>query len=443
MDKLHFSGNGTQQQRSEEVAAIIEKMPMRFSLYVSLLVLLIAAILCFFGGTIKYPDLVKGQISISARQAPVKLVAAVSGKLDILHPLSGEAVRSGEYLAVVKNPAVTADVQLVDSLLHRINIYHPKYPSDRGIFPEKVALGELNSKYFSFLTALYQYLDYYNTDPIGKQERITKKLLDDDQQMLAAANDQSDILQRKYTLAEKDFKRDSSLFANKVIDRSDLEKSNLSLINYEQEAKAVSKDIYSDQYQIDEAVNKIQQLSVQKTDKERELQVGLLNSYFELLENIRQWEKTYVFIAPFDGKIEYLNFWKNGDFVSSGKEIFSVIPPGKEIFGQMYLPETGAGKVHIGQDVIVKLNNSPYEEYGIMKGQVRSMSLVTNQQTDGNTQNKSDVFLVTIGLPGGLTTNYGRPLNFYFDAKGTAEIITRDRRLYERLFDNLKYRVKQ
>jgi hypothetical protein len=78
-----------------------------------------------------------------------------------------------------------------------------------------------------------------------------------------------------------------------------------------------------------------------------------------------------------------------------------------------------------------------------MKGQVRSMSLVTNQQTDGNTQNKSDVFLVTIGLPGGLTTNYGRPLNFYFDAKGTAEIITRDRRLYERLFDNLKYRVKQ
>jgi hypothetical protein len=442
MDELHVSKYGVQQHRTEEVAAIIEKMPMRFSLYVSLIILLIAACLVFFGWTIKYPDLVKGQISISAPQSPVKLVAAVSGKMDIMAP-PGDSVKAGAYLAVIKNPAVTTDVVLVDSLLNRINIYRPDYGIRRSFFPEKVSLGELNNKYFAFLTALYQYLDYYHTDPIGQQEKITQSLLEENRQLLATANDQSGILERKYRLAERDFKRDSNLFANQVIDRSDIDKSNLNLINYEQEAKAISKDIYSDKYQMEEASNKLQQLAVQRIDKERELRVGLFNSYFELKESIRQWEKTYVFIAPFDGKIDYLNFWKSGDYVSSGKEVFSVIPPGKEVFGQVYLPETGAGKVQVGQDVIIKLNNSPYEEYGIMKGQVRSMSLVTNQQVDGNSQNKSDVFLVTVGLPGGLTTNYGRPLHFYFDAKGSAEIVTRDRRLYERLFDNLKYRVKQ
>jgi hypothetical protein len=42
----------------------------------------------------------------------------------------------------------------------------------------------------------------------------------------------------------------------------------------------------------------------------------------------------------------------------------------------------------------------------------------------------------------GLKTNYGVELNFHAEAKGTAEIITEDRRLIERFFDNLRYKLK-
>ncbi len=47
--------------------------------------------------------------------------------------------------------------------------------------------------------------------------------------------------------------------------------------------------------------------------------------------------------------------------------------------------------------------------------------------------------MVLVDFPDQLKTNYGTRLDFKAEAKGTAEIITNDRRLIERLFDNLKY----
>ena len=53
-----------------------------------------------------------------------------------------------------------------------------------------------------------------------------------------------------------------------------------------------------------------------------------------------------------------------------------------------------------------------------------------------------DSYLITVDLPQGLKTNYGEVLEFQYELGGIADIIIRDRRLIERLFDNLKSRVK-
>ncbi|MEJ5994052.1 hypothetical protein WG904_06410 [Pedobacter sp. Du54] len=58
---------------------------------------------------------------------------------------------------------------------------------------------------------------------------------------------------------------------------------------------------------------------------------------------------------------------------------------------------------------------------------------------------KGDVenFMVTVNFPNQLKTNYGPKLDVKLDTKGSAEIVTNDRRLIERFFDNLKYAVKK
>lgn len=434
--------NQDTEERTEEVVDIIERMPTRFGFWVSAIVLSLALLLLIFGYIIRYPDVLRGQITINTVHAPVKMVVNNSGPLEFLGKNNGDIVEEGTYIAVIKNPAKVNDVQLLDSLLKNLEIHSVSYKAHRHLFSENLSLGELNNSYFVFLKSLYEYLDYFIDRPYDKQKDIGKKLLNTQQGFLAENKDEYFRRKRKLEISKSLASRDSVLMKGKVIAASDLEKSAISSITNEQEFGAINKELINNQYQINEASNKLLQLDIQQNEKERELEITLYNSYYQLQENIKEWKRKYAFISPIKGKLDFMNFFKNNDFVQQGQDIFTIVPEENETVGQVFLPEVGSGKIKKGQEVIIKLDNYPYTQFGSVKGVVKNISLVTNSQVLANNQNKINAYLLTIALPNGLTTNYGTPLEFRFEAKGTAEIITDDRRLIQRLFDNLKYKTQ-
>jgi len=168
--------------------------------------------------------------------------------------------------------------------------------------------------------------------------------------------------------------------------------------------------------------------------------VELLSTHQNLIANMAAWEQKYVFKAPFDGKVEFLKFISDGQFVQAGEAVFGVIPKENHIYGQVLLPANGAGKVKENSKVVIKLENYPYMEYGYIEGYVSSISLVTQTQKTG--EKTIETYLINVELPNGLTTNYEETLDFKYELGGTADIIVKDRRLIERLFDNLRYRTK-
>ncbi|QEC72186.1 HlyD family efflux transporter periplasmic adaptor subunit [Arachidicoccus ginsenosidivorans] len=153
---------------------------------------------------------------------------------------------------------------------------------------------------------------------------------------------------------------------------------------------------------------------------------------------MNEWEANYVFKAPFSGVIQFLGFWSDGEFISKGEELFSIIPSDDKYYGQVLLSEnSGAGKVEIGQSVIIKLKDFPYLEFGYVRGVVASISLATNvEQTSSG---KVGYYMIFVKLESGLRTNYGKKLTYKHGISGSVEIITQRRRLFERLFDNIKY----
>ena len=180
-------------------------------------------------------------------------------------------------------------------------------------------------------------------------------------------------------------------------------------------------------------------LLLEQRDKEVKLKMELIANYKELVAAIRKWKITYCFFSPIKGKLEYLNFWRENDFISAGTVVFSVLPSDNPIHGQVYLPSQGAGKVAVGQDVIIKLENYPYIEFGSISGKVKTISQLSNQTVEIAGQNKINTYLITVELPLELTTNYGAKLDFRYEIKGIADILIKRRKLLERLFDNLKY----
>jgi hypothetical protein len=107
------------------------------------------------------------------------------------------------------------------------------------------------------------------------------------------------------------------------------------------------------------------------------------------------------------------------------------------------IPSAGAGKVTPGQEVIIKLDDFPYLEFGSVNGKVKSISMLTNPTDELTPQQKINTYQVIVELPEQLKTNYGTSLSFKHDIKGMAQILVKKRKLIERLFDNLKYLVNE
>jgi hypothetical protein len=91
--------------------------------------------------------------------------------------------------------------------------------------------------------------------------------------------------------------------------------------------------------------------------------------------------------------------------------------------GLVKLRQNFAGKVKVGQQVNLKFVTYPYMEFGLLKGVVNKISSIPT----------GDYYALEVGLPDKLISTYGKRFDFRHELIGTAEIITEDQNLLERI----------
>jgi len=428
-------------ERTEEVRDIIERMPTSFGNRITLIVAFIFSLILFFGVIVRYPDVVKGQVTVNSPVAPVKLVVSTPGKIKLTQFVSQSPVNSGDVVAYIQSATSYDTLQMIKKTL---NTYDPTDSYNTSILsalPSKVALGELTSRYYIFLSNLHQMANFYNDSLYEKQILSLQNLYHHQVHEVQNSAERININRKTLNYAERFLKRDSILFEGKVVAEAELDKAKVDYLSSKAGyANARSSQIEAEK-QAQQTISKITEIDVQKSEKKKELEIALLASYNDLVDNIILWEQKYLFKAPFKGHVQFLGFWTNDQFLPAQEPVFTIIPEAYEPYGQVVLPAHGAGKVKPGQEVIVKLDDFPYSEYGSVKGVVNSMSLTTN--TEKTQQGNVEFYLVTVKFPEGLITNYGKHIAFRHGSKGSAEIITNDRRLIERLLGDFKYAFRK
>ena len=135
-------------------------------------------------------------------------------------------------------------------------------------------------------------------------------------------------------------------------------------------------------------------------------------------------ESGYRLTAPIAGKLIYLSDWKNNQFITTNTPLFAVIPNNEDYVVNVQVPSGGYGKVKIGQQVRIRLNGFPAAEYGYLSGEIKSLGKIS---TEG-------VYLAKVNLLNGLKTSYNINIEFTPEMEGSAEVITDDLRVLERLF---------
>lgn len=434
-----------QNKNSEEVTDILERMPTHFGKIITGVIVFISFLMILFGCIIKYPDIVAGAITLTPSNTPVKLIAKIYGVLEF-HDDERHIYNEGEYIAWIRNAANVSDVQRVKEL---VATYTPdrllESPKLAALYPNDVSLGEINQSYHTFLKMMNQHIVLLQKEIFNHEITNLTHEIDVMNEQLANSGLSKRLRWEMLESQRKNFRRDSTLFSdfgNSGISEMDLENSRTNYLRVRENYQNILNEITGLKIQISSIQSKLNQMKQAQMDKEQESSIDLYATYNNLSDQITAWEEKYVFKSPFNGAIEFLNFWTEGQFINNGEEFCSIIPAGSDVVGQMYLPAHGSGKVEKGQEVIIKLDNYPYLEYGALKGTVKNISQITNTISLSGS-GSVDTYRVEVVVQDEGKTNYGATLNLTAEAKGTAEIITKQRVLLERLFDNLKYVIHQ
>lgn len=428
--------NQEEHLKSEEVQAIIERMPTDWTRWIAICVGVLIATVLLLGFVIKYPDTVDGRISVTAVTAPVRLVANANGRIILLQP-NNSFIEENTVISYIENGADYKHILWVDSLLVS------RLASENLVsrLPDSLLLGEASSAYNAFMLAYLQYERLagsliYTTMLQNLQGKIRS-----DRLVVENLNDELKLKTHILMDSREQLQKDSLLFAKKVISEYDYLKQRATHLALKEACLSLQSSVFMKLSEISQSELEMQRIRSEKSENKEKAYSELITQKNALANAIRQWKEHYLQYSPAAGELEYLGFWRDNSFIRTGQELFSVIPDRNNILGEVLIPSYGAGKVEVGQTVNVKIDNYPYDEYGLLKGIVKSVSRITNKVETAN--GTSDSYLAVISFPEGTVTNFGKLLPLDFETKGTAEIITRRKRLIERLFDNLKAKTEK
>lgn len=408
--------------RSEEVQEILTRVPHWMIRWGSVVVLIIVLSLFFVSWLVKYPDVITTQIVITTNTPPEKLVAKVSGKIEAILVNDKATVYENTPLAVIENSANYKDVFLLKSMVDTIAIDKNKFPFEKL---KMAQLGEVES-YFavfqkeSIADDLNAKLQPYQVEGTAQSyESIELK------ERLRLLESQRSSNQAELVLQKSDLDRYEGLFKKGIIATQELEKHKLTYLQVERNYKSLLSTIS----QLKSAINELNKNSkttrINESKENVNLERNVIQSFYGLKKAIRDWELNYVLRSSIEGKVSFLQLWAPNQTVNAGDNVFAVIPTNeKGYIGKVKAPAQNSGKIKINQLVNIRLANYPDREFGIIKGSIKAISLTPDK--DGNV-------LIDVSLPKGLKTSYQKPIVFQQEMSGTADIITEDLRLLERL----------
>ena len=411
--------------RSEEVQDIIERMPTRWCAWVALIVSMLMSMLIGLSFLISYPDTVDGEVSITGANAPLRLVSRSNGRLHLLKE-PNQTISQNATIAYIESGASYNDVQLLKAYLER----SPK------TLPSNLKLGELGGSYNSYLIAVEHWERLMKSDRYKTMRKSIEAQIGSNKEVVQQLSNSLGFKEKVLYNLQKAMERDSILASKKVVSKSELEQTQNSLLTQAEAEASLRSSQLMKQAEIKTSQIEIARSHIEEDEQLEAAYIDMMAKRNLLQTELRLWEEKYVIKAPTNGKLDYLGFWRENLMIKEGVELFTILPQHGEIMGEAYIPAIGAGKVKVGQLVNVKLNDYPYDEFGLLCGKVVSISPLINKVQMNNAV--VETYLVRIALPQGATTNFDHKLSLNFESKGTAEIVTKPKRLIERLFDNLK-----
>lgn len=422
---------------SEEIHEILTQVPNWMIRWGTTAMIFIFAGILGMSWMIKYPDVLTGKIVLNGEQPPAPVVAKSSGTLSLFREEGTELV-SGEVMGVINSATVFEDIKTLNKRLK-----NNKQKLARGEIVNingwnGLSLGQIQPAYNQLLTQIREQSNYQTNAQDNKQRKeIIAQQESELQQQLRQKERDYQVLYDDYKFAVSNLEnRYKSLYADGVISAEQLEQ-------YEQDVLQKQRMADNSKTAINETKSRLLQVGSQRDelDFSTEAQMRTQNNaiataYSDLISTIKQWEEAYLLRAPADGNLQFGPYIKNTAFIQAGQElgqILTVTNVESGLVGEILIPTVGAGRMEKGQSINVVFDDYPQKEFGYVKAIVKDIApIVTNLPNGGGAY-----YQVKAIFPKSLVTTSHKELPFVYNMTGKANIITKDKRLLERIFEEL------
>lgn len=418
--------------RSDAVRDIIGKTPVWLIRWGSLVLLVFLIILIVGAIWFRYPDRVVASIVLSSDQPPVEMVSKNDGYLASLLVEDGSRVEAGQLLGFLESSVAPSLVlELLEELDSIPNWIHLLDTSALIGFvnKERNQPGELK-EYLSLLnSAIREFLTFTQYQPNHEKLAALSRELQDSKIHYDRLFEQRVLRQEALKLSRKQQQRQMDLLKGGAISEAELDKAVQESLDrqfqYEESRLALS----SMKLEQDRLEQDILDLQLKNYEDSSHIASLIADGVLNLKGALSEWELNYVFRSPVAGTISLTKYWADNQKIMKGDRVLAIIQGDPDHFvGKLEMPVAGSGKVKPGQPVIVKLDRFPYMEYGVVFGQVASISLIS----DGN------FYMVQVSFPQGLKTSYNRNLELSPGLTGIAEVVTEDMSFLVRIMNPLR-----
>ncbi|HEY8960195.1 HlyD family secretion protein [Chitinophaga sp.] len=413
---------------SEGVQDILTQPPHWMVRWGNTTIFIILLLILLMSYLIKYPEFVPSTVIISSQNPPEKLEARTNTRVTEIFVEDHQAVSRNQVLMVLQSTADYRDVmalrRIIDSLDNSGLAHFPLSEAAR------FKLGDIQLDYNAFAKALTEEQLYARLQPYSPDYAAANRSLAESRSRIRTLEQQKSLEQTKYELSKREFDRYQELFKEKVVSASELNQEKMKFLQAEQSLENINITIS----QLQEGILGIEKTRSGVTINAEKDKINLTSQTVQLFEQLRKslnaWEQNYLLVSAVDGVVSFQQFLGRNQFVKAGDILMSVMPNNRDMLvGRLQIPATNSGKVKEGQKVLLKLDNYPYQEFGMVEGRVKNIA--NSPDKDGN-------YYVNVILPNGLQTSFHKTLPFDKELKGNAEVVTQDLRLLERFFYQMR-----
>lgn len=415
---------------SPEINEILVRPPSNLIRYASGSIFIILLILIYFSTVIKYPDIIKTQLKFNSLNSQKAVISKVPNKLLKILVADSSIIKKNQIIAYIDcNSNHDSILKLEEEIMKIYNMILKNDIQELFTYELKIFNGidDVQNQYDQFGLDFDEFKKYQDYKYFSDLEKYTNNELNNIKNIDQNLNEQISILKQDYEISKSDFEIQTKLFNQGVISKSELKVHKSKMLLKELQLKQLESTLFKN-------VTIINNLKKEKIAFKNNLELSrnkLFSSTISLLNSISDWRLKYLLISPIDGYTIFTSILEEGQLLPQNKELLYIMNGNiNEIIGEINIHQSSFGKIRLNQEVIVKIDAFPYEEYGVVYAKVSSISPIS-------VDNK---YLIKVKFPNGLSSNFNKKFQYYSGMTAQAEIITKDKSIIERLFQDF-YRL--